>query len=161
MIIQRFFEEIIALIRREMRYKDTSTQKNLVSIIFDKKKIIGTGVNYNLQPHGSVHAEMDAFRTIQKNNQKIPKKIYVFVTRFTLINDTIHLKLSKPCMHCIKYMQSVSRMKNYTIQKIFYTDEQQNLVSTNIHHLMHEKPYISSYFRINHSPSHIFRKIHF
>ena len=162
MILAKFINYATNLIHREIRYKDTSTQKNLVSIIFDKKKVISVGVNYSMQPHGSIHAEMDAFRTLPKNHHKIQKKIFVFVTRFTLINNTIHLKLSKPCLHCIQYMDHISKIKNYTIKKIFYTDEYQNIVHTDIQQLYLEKnPYISTFFRINKNNSLLLqRKIH-
>jgi hypothetical protein len=142
-----FYTQFYKHIQKECLYKNISTQKNLVCFIFNKKKILSIGVNYILPiqtDSGSIHAEVEAFRTLKKNDSIKIKKINIFVTRFAIIEGKIQLKLSKPCLQCINYMNSVSNIKRYKIQNVYYTKENSELGNSSLHELLYDKNYFVS-----------------
>lgn len=148
--ISYFYTMFYNHICKECLYKQISTQKNLICFIFNKKKILSIGVNYLFPVQinsGSIHAETEAFRTLKKNNSVKIKKIDVFVTRFTIIDGKIQLKLSKPCMQCLHYMNTVSNLKRYKIQNIYYTMENSDTCKSTIDELLSDKNYFVSSFQ--------------
>ena len=88
-------------------------------VIFSKKKTLSTGWNHcqrsvkKLHPKfqrwkGSVHAEVDAIIHAMTDL----KGASLLVIR---INKKEQLRLAKPCMHCLKYIQHVG------IKKVYYS----------------------------------------
>jgi hypothetical protein len=151
MPISYFYTKVYTTIEKECLYKNTCTQKNLICFIFDKKKILSIGANYLLPTHvnsGSIHAEVEAFRTLKKNNSAKIKKINIFVTRFAIVHGKIELKLSKPCFQCLHYMKNIANMKRYKIQDIFYIKENSELHKSSLDELLNDNHYYVTSFQL-------------
>ena len=90
------------------------------------------GVNSPI--HGTIHAEIDAMSRLPYyfNNKKRKKKLDLIVIRINLHGE---LRQSKPCIHCIKYL---NRMKNYTIRYVYYSNNDGLIVRTNFNTLYNE-----------------------
>lgn len=99
--------------------KSTYLQFRTGCIIFNKKRILSVGHNYasksakKLHPKfqtwfGSVHAEVDAILKARKNL----KNASLIVIR---INKKDEFRMSKPCKHCMLYLNHIG------IKKIYYS----------------------------------------
>lgn len=102
----------------------TSTSRfKLGAIILKKKKIIGRGINskktspvFGSGKYQCYHAEGKALHNCITNGQD-PKGAILIVHR---VNDNV----SRPCSCCQKML------KKYGIKKVYYYNEQRQLVST-------------------------------
>ena len=93
--------------------------------------------------HSSIHAEIDAYNKLIRgkyaNARKIKKeKIDLIVIR---INKNGELKQSRPCKHCIN---KLINMANYKIGKVYYSDENGNIVSETLTDLINNSNYVTS-----------------
>lgn len=71
----------------------------------------------------SCHAEENALSQVD------PKRLHgarLYVTRISDCNGVTTLKYSKPCVHCTAIIHKY--MKNYGLQKVFYTSDDYDLV---------------------------------
>ncbi len=72
-----------------------------------------------------VHAEVDCVEKLKYSEKCVPINIAVFRTN----NKGDTLMMSKPCENCLKTMQSTLKYKNYKLKKIYYTDDEGNIVT--------------------------------
>ena len=87
-------------------------------------------MNYYNHDGTSVHAEKDLFDKLL--SQKKMKKINILVVRFTK-NGV--LGMSKPCDKCIQFLSVFPQRKGYTINKVYYSDQNGNIIKSNLRKL--------------------------
>lgn len=113
-----------------------------------KVRILSFGVNQMGDSYGKVpgiHAECDALSKLMplKNKKKL-ENINLLVIRVSSKNK---IQSSKPCNNCIEAMQKIPEKKGYKIENIYYSDENGNIIKTNLKKLDSEDKHYSKYFR--------------
>jgi deoxycytidylate deaminase len=81
----------------------------------------------------SIHAEHDAIRKLPFSRK--PVKIDLIVLRLTI---TKKVCMSKPCNKCVKYMLNDSLKHGYIIKDIWYSNDNGDIVKTNLSKLVNE-----------------------
>mgnify|MGYP001958755985 CR=1 FL=1 len=67
----------------------------------------------------TIHAEVDAVKKLKYSKTK--KKIDILIFRTNKYGDC--LKMAKPCQNCITSIMKTTKLKNYRLSKIHYTNE--------------------------------------
>ena len=57
------------------------------------------------------------------------------------------LQSSKPCINCIHIMKTLPDKLGYKIQNVYYSDENGEIIKSNINSLENEVPHYSRYYR--------------
>jgi|694.fasta_scaffold137438_4 hypothetical protein len=125
-----------------------------VSCVFQGKyNILSIGMNKYADVDGtmpSIHAEHDAILRLpclKNKNKKKKVKINLLVIRFL---KTYTLANSKPCLNCIQNMIEIPKKRGYKIEDIYYSENNNTIIKTNINKLLNEKAHhITSYYRNN------------
>lgn len=84
------------------------------AIIVYKKNVVATGNNYYKGEH-SIHAEVDAISKLRGKEKEILSQCELYVVRIGPDRMNNHLKYSKPCCNCQKYISKKC------IKKTFYS----------------------------------------
>lgn len=98
------------------------------------------------------HSEKSAcynLKPLQKKNKnkKNLKKISAIIIK---VSKRGYLGMSKPCLSCLVSLSIMPRQKGYVIDKIYYSDESGNIVSSNISKLLYdEQPHVSRFYKGN------------
>ena len=114
----------------------------------DMFNVISYGINkYKADKNSpSIHAEINAISNlpyIKKTKKK--SNINILVIR-TSHNGKINM--SKPCLNCIRLMQILPQNKGYIIKNIYYSDENGNIIKTNLNKITNDKDiHISRFYR--------------
>ena len=95
----------------------------------------------NKKGYGTTHAEIDAINHLppQPNKNRLVK-IDLLVIRTT---NHANIRMSKPCYHCIIQMQTLPSKKGYSINHIYYSNEEGIIEKTTLTKMMKEIPYIT------------------
>jgi len=113
-----------------------------------KARILSYGVNKmgdseGIQP--GIHAEHDAIRKlVPLKKKKRLVNINILVIRLSGKNK---LQSSKPCINCINVMKILPEKLGYKIQNVYYSDNNGNIVKTNLRTLESEDKHYSKYYR--------------
>ena len=113
-----------------------------------KNNILCFGVNQMADGDGlmpGIHAEQDVINKLKP--LKFKKKltpINILVIRLSTKNK---LQSSKPCANCIEYMKTVPIKKGYIIQNIYYSNNMENIVKTNLTTLDNEEKHYSRFYK--------------
>jgi hypothetical protein len=78
---------------------------------------------------------------------KYKKKLEPINLLVIRLSKTNKLQSSKPCNNCINAMKTIPIKKGYKIQKIYYSDGQDNMVITTLNILEKEQPHYSRYYK--------------
>lgn len=113
-----------------------------------KTRILSFGVNKLGDTEGKtpgIHAECDAILKLMplKNNKKL-ESINLLVIRLSVKNK---IQSSKPCWNCIETLKTLPQKKGYKIENIYYSDENGNIIKTNLKKLDLEEKHYSQFFR--------------
>ena len=114
----------------------------------DKLRIISYGVNSPSNMESKIpglHAEQDAIlklKTLKCKKMLVP--INILVVRFSKMNKILS---SRPCSNCINAMGTIPQKKGYKIQNIYYSDDENNIIRTNLNKLNNEAQYFSKFYR--------------
>jgi hypothetical protein len=93
----------------------------------------------------SIHAEEDAIHKLQPLQWKKKLKIiHILVIR---VSPTNNLQSSKPCANCIECMKNAPLLKGYKIQNVYYSDENGNVIKTNLTKLDSEEKHYTRYYK--------------
>jgi len=95
----------------------------------------------------TIHAESDAVNRlppIMKINKK-KMNINLVVIR---VNKLGNLCNSMPCMHCIKMMYIKPRNMGYKIDKVYYSDNNGEIIYCKLNDLLDEEIHISKFYEI-------------
>lgn len=110
-----------------------------------KIKEIIYGENYTTLGNGalSVHAEQDAISKIS-TSKHIFKKTDLLVIRLSKLGK---LGPSKPCKHCIYRLGMACEKYNFSIQYVYYSNSEGDIVCEKFSDLVNSDQYISSGIR--------------
>ena len=116
--------------------------------IFKKDRILSYGVNQIGNTKGQnpgIHAECDAILKLRplKNKKKL-QSINLLVIRLSSKNK---IQSSKPCNNCIETMKILPQKKGYKIENIYYSNEEGNIIKTNLNKLDLEEKHYSKYYK--------------
>lgn len=113
-----------------------------------KARILSYGVNKMGDSNGlhpGIHAEHDAIRKlVPLKKKKRLVNINILVIRLSGKNK---LQSSKPCINCINVMKTLPEKLGYKIQNIYYSDNDENIIKTNLRTLESEDKHYSKYYR--------------
>lgn len=94
-----------------------------------------------------IHAEHDAINKLKPlSRNKHLKNINMLVIRFS---KNYKIQNSKPCANCIKTMKTLPEKKGYRIKNIYYSNQNGEIVKSNINKLENEELHYSRFFRNN------------
>ena len=79
----------------------------------------------------STHAEKDAINKLKYTRKNIFIDIYVL-----RVYKSGELSYSKPCKNCILYMNKVLKKRRYIINRIYYTETKDKVISTKLKRLV-------------------------
>ena len=116
--------------------------------ILKKVNVLSFGFNRIGDVDGNVagiHAEHDAINKLKPlNRRKHLQNINLLVIRISK-NNLLHS--SKPCANCIEIMKTLPQKKGYRIDKIYYSDENGNIVKSSLKKLENEELHFSRFYR--------------
>ena len=116
-----------------------------------KARILSFGVNQMGDINGNtpgIHAEEDALSKLMPlKYKKHLESINILVIRLSAKNK---LQSSKPCSNCIKLLSIIPKKKGYKIENIYYSDENGDIIKTNLHTLENSEQHYSKYYRNKH-----------
>jgi hypothetical protein len=116
--------------------------------ILKKVRILSYGVNQMGDSQGfhpGIHAEHDAIRKLVPiKKKKRLENINILVIRLSGKNK---LQSSKPCIYCIKTMQTLPIKLGYKIQNVYYSDNNGNIIKTNLKNLENGEKHYSKYYK--------------
>jgi len=130
---------------------------NHIACIFQGKvinmknlNILSFGINKYSDSDGkkpSVHAEYDAIsKLLPLKKKKKLESIDILVIRVSRINT---IQMSKPCYNCIQTMKILPEKKGYKINNIYYSNNEGDIVKTNIKCLDNTEYHFSKYYNRN------------
>lgn len=97
--------------------------------------------------HAGIHAEIDAINKLPTiRNKHKHKQINLFITRLSI---TCRMLNSKPCNNCIKQMKYLTYLKGYNIKRIYYSDDNGNIIQTKLTNLEADVQFYSSHYKKN------------
>lgn len=113
-----------------------------------KARILSYGVNKMGDSNGiepGIHAEHDAIRKLVplKRNKRLIN-INILVIRLSGKNK---LQSSKPCINCINLMRTLPEKLGYKIQTVYYSDQNGEIIKTNLTNLEKDEKHYSKYYR--------------
>ena len=113
-----------------------------------KARILSFGVNQMGDINGNtpgIHAEEDALSKLMPlKYKKRLEPINLLVIRLSSKNK---LQSSKPCSNCIKLLSIIPKKKGYKIDNIYYSDENGDIIKTNLQTLENSEQHYSKYYR--------------
>jgi len=113
-----------------------------------KANILSFGFNMMGDIHGNqpgVHAEHDAINRLKPlKRKKHLQNIHILVIRLSKNNK---IQNSKPCANCIENMKTLPEKKGYKLKNIYYSDDNGNIVKSNLRNLENEELHYSRFFR--------------
>ena len=114
---------------------DVNQRHSAAIIKGDKILNIGFNKYCTLAKKNTIHAEMDVLFSLKKKCKNQIKGVDIIIIRISNFNSDT-LKNSRPCNHCIEYLQK------YSIRKVYYSNEYGNIVCERLENM--EKKHISS-----------------
>lgn len=115
------------------------------AVVEDVKKVLSTGVNYFLPSERTVHAEQNALQKLPDRRDRGVRKVNLVVIK---TSRTGLLGLSKPCLHCLMYLEKYAPMRGYKIEWVYYSDAAGMMIRLKFRHLVQSPDqHVSSYFR--------------
>ena len=88
---------------------------------------------YSNKNINSIHAERNAIDKLPF--QKKISDINLLVIRFSKNGK---ICMSKPCHNCINFMLKYPSKKGYNIKKVYYSDENGDIIKTNLYKLKNQ-----------------------
>ena len=137
-IFRRASADII--ITSHVFYKGKGTMK--------KARILSFGVNQLGDINGNtpgIHAEEDALSKLMPlKYKKHLEPINILVIRLSPKNK---LQISKPCSNCIRLLSIIPKRKGYKLENIYYSDENGDIIKTNLQSLENGEQHYSKYYK--------------
>jgi cytidine deaminase len=116
--------------------------------IFKKANILSIGANVMGDINGhtpGIHAEKNAIDKLRPLN--IKKRLKCITLLVIRISKNNKLQNSKPCANCIKTIKTLPQKKGYTIKNIYYSNDNGEIVKSNLAKLENEKQHLSRFYR--------------
>ena len=115
-----------------------------------KARILSYGVNKMGDSEGTqpgIHAEYDAIRKLLPLRRK--KRLVSINILVIRVSGKNKLQSSKPCVKCINTMKILPPKLGYKIEDIYYSNDNGEIIKTNIKNLESEEPHYSRFYRQN------------
>lgn len=118
------------------------------SSLLKKANILSFGFNKVGDVEGNepgIHAEHDAILKLKPlERKKRLVNINILVIRMSKRNK---IQSSKPCANCIQKMKSLPEKKGYKIKNVYYSNDEGDIIKSNLFKLENEELHHSRYFR--------------
>lgn len=118
--------------------KGISEKTNILSFGFNRM-----GDTYGTEP--GIHAEHDAINKLKPLKKK--KHLQIINLLVIRLSKNNRLQNSKPCANCINKLKILPEKKGYKIKHIYYSDDNEKIVKTNLRTLENEELHYSRYYR--------------
>lgn len=116
--------------------------------IMEKANILSFGFNIMGDINGfepGIHAEHDAINKLKPlEKKKHLHNINLLVIRISKNNK---LQNSKPCANCINKIRILPEKKGYRIKNIYYSDDNGEIIKSNLKTLENEELHYSRFYR--------------
>jgi hypothetical protein len=123
-------------------YKGNFQQKKTNILSFGFNKIGDLKGN-----QAGIHAEHDAINKLKPlERKKKLETINLLVIRFSKYNK---LQNSKPCANCIHIIKKLPEKKGYRIKNVYYSNNNGDIVKSNLFNLEKEELHYSKFYRRN------------
>ena len=116
--------------------------------IMKKARVLSFGTNMMGDSNGNdpgIHAEHNAL--IKLKPLKIKKQLEPINLLVIRLSKTNKIQSSKPCSNCIKIIDFIPEKKGYKIKNIYYSDNEGNIIKTNLNNLKNEEQHYTRYYR--------------
>jgi hypothetical protein len=114
----------------------------------NKVKILTCGINVmpinETTNNPGMHAEHNALRKLCLRKNRYKKSINLLVVRLSSKNK---LQYSKPCHSCIRNIETITAERGYKIKNIYYSNECNSIVKTNLETLKNEDMHYTRFYR--------------
>ena len=118
--------------------------------VLEKANVLSYGFNMMGDVSGNqpgIHAEHDAINGLKPlRRKKHLQNVNILVVRLSKNN---RLQNSKPCANCIETMNILPEKKGYRIKNVYYSNENGEIVKSNLKILENEELHYSRFFRRN------------
>jgi cytidine deaminase len=118
--------------------------------VLKKANVLSFGFNRMGDVDGKkpgIHAEHDA---INKLKPLVVKKRQISINLLVIrLSKNNKMGISKPCTHCIQTMRNLPQKKGYKIKKVYYSDDQGNIIKSSLNNLEKEEQHYSRFNRRN------------
>ena len=84
------------------------------------------------------------YKLIPLKKRKRLEPINILVIRVSPKNK---IQSSKPCINCLKIMNTLPEKKGYKIENVYYSNEEGNILKTTLKSLENEEKHYSKYYR--------------
>ena len=114
-----------------------------------KTRILSFGTNMMGDSNGNdagIHAEHNAL--IKLKPLKFKKQLESINLLVIRLSKTNKIQSSKPCSNCIKMIDFIPEKKGYKIKNIYYSDNEGNIIKTNLNNLKNEEQHYTRYYRM-------------
>jgi ribosomal protein L28 len=121
------------------------------NVLNGKLNILSFGFNKLGDIHGNkigVHAEHDAINNLKplRRNKRL-QNINMLVIRISKNNK---IQSSKPCANCIEHIKNLPGKKGYKIKHIYYSNDDGEIIRSNIKSLENGELHYSKFYRNKH-----------
>jgi len=113
-----------------------------------KVSVLSYGMNSYADIDGKnpgVHAEEDAINRFMP--LKLKKNLEVVDLLVIRLSKTNKIQSSKPCINCIRTMQTAPLKKGYKIRYVYYSNSEGGITRSNLKTLENEDQHISRYYK--------------
>lgn len=132
-----YFREILVKFAEN---SDVNQRHSAAIIKGDKILNIGFNKYCRFAKQNTIHAEMDVLLSLKKKCKHQIKSVDIIIIRISNFNSST-LKNSRPCNHCIEYLQK------YPIRNVYYSNEYGDIVCEKLKNM--EKKHVSSGHRMH------------
>ena len=115
--------------------------------VIKNNSIISLSIGHNLHytNNTTLHAEEAAFKKLPYYDKSKQLEINVLVLKITRNGQ---YRNSKPCIHCLRSMYNIAQKKNYKINKIYYSTNDNTIINNSLLNLIFtDDIHISSYYK--------------
>jgi hypothetical protein len=113
-----------------------------------KARVLSFGTNMMGDSSGNdpgIHAEHNALTKLKP--LKIKKQLESVNLLVIRLSKSNKIQSSKPCSNCIKIIDVIPEKKGYKIKNIYYSDNEGNIIKTNLNNLKNEEHHYTRYYR--------------
>ena len=108
---------------------------NIKKISLKDKLSLGVNSDRSFHNMPSSHSEVMALNAI-KHYKNLPRKLDILVIRFNKYGE---IRQSRPCLHCLKYMNHYCQKYKFNINNVYYSTSQDSIIKEKFNDLLKSK----------------------